>query len=52
MAEFMQELGGKYVVKADGLMGGKGVKVLFRSKVDGFVPQTQRVNLRRVRRPD
>ncbi|KAJ1482127.1 phosphoribosylglycinamide synthetase [Baffinella frigidus] len=27
MAEFFQELGGKYVVKADGLMGGKGVKV-------------------------
>ena len=46
----MQELGGKYVVKADGLMGGKGVKVLFLSKVDGCVPQTQHVNLRMVRR--
>jgi len=27
MEEFMKELGGDYVVKADGLMGGKGVKV-------------------------
>ncbi len=27
MAEFIDELGGEYVVKADGLMGGKGVKV-------------------------
>ncbi|MFC1599839.1 phosphoribosylamine--glycine ligase [Patescibacteria group bacterium] len=27
MAEFIEELGGKYVIKADGLMGGKGVKV-------------------------
>ncbi len=27
MKEFMNELGGNYVVKADGLMGGKGVKV-------------------------
>lgn len=25
--EFMEELGGEFVVKADGLMGGKGVKV-------------------------
>ena len=45
----MQELGGKYVVKADGLMGGKGVKVSFRSKVDGCVSHTQHVNLRIVR---
>ncbi len=27
MAEFIEELGGEYVIKADGLMGGKGVKV-------------------------
>lgn len=27
LREFMEELGGEYVVKADGLMGGKGVKV-------------------------
>lgn len=27
MAEFIDELGGEYVIKADGLMGGKGVKV-------------------------
>lgn len=27
MAKFIEELGGEYVVKADGLMGGKGVKV-------------------------
>lgn len=27
MREFLEELGGNYVVKADGLMGGKGVQV-------------------------
>ena len=27
LAEWMQELGGEYVVKADGLLGGKGVQV-------------------------
>lgn len=27
MKEFIEELGGHYVIKADGLMGGKGVKV-------------------------